>query len=395
MEYGMIVYVVTVVLAVFLGLAGIYFLVYKWHINRAIKDSEGAKKSKIHLPSLGLSYTGMWFLVWIVSAVVTLMMIMDVLYITRRSGTYAESNADMLNYIEERVIGNEEKIDEIYDEMMNDRYVSEKNTKFELGNFDAEKNTIDLRVSVSDINMSEGDTVKWRMNGRTVDLTQDMAKKTYTGVINMDIMEFDVDYTLDSVFISEVDGIKRVDRIYKYNRYYDDSMFDIDDEDTFPEDYHYLSEGDFGEYWENYFPVVDVTLEYDDGYDVSYENGKLNFDEDVYLYFDKETKAKGRKIVSGKVVFYISGKKVYEQKADINKVYNTTDGEETYTVHINKIFDMKDESTVDFMFEYEDNYGYTYSKRIWTQESPFENTSMDDYVIKNKNGDIIYIQKAE
>ena len=131
MEYGMIVYVVTVVLAVFLGLAGIYFLVYKWHINRAIKDSEGAKKSKIHLPSLGLSYTGMWFLVWIVSAVVTLMMIMDVLYITRRSGTYAESNADMLNYIEERVIGNEEKIDEIYDEMMNDRYVSEKNTKFE------------------------------------------------------------------------------------------------------------------------------------------------------------------------------------------------------------------------------------------------------------------------
>ena len=47
------------------------------------------------------------------------------------------------------------------------------------------------------------------------------------------------------------------------------------------------------------------------------------------------------------------------------------------------------------MFEYEDNYGYTYSKRIWTQESPFENTSMDDYVIKNKSGDIIYIQKAE
>ena len=113
------------------------------------------------------------------------------------------------------------------------------------------------------------------------------------------------------------------------------------------------------------------------------------------MYFDKETKAKGRKIVSGKVVFYISGKKVYEQKADINKVYNTTDGEETYAVHINKIFDMKDESTIDFMFEYEDNYGYTYSKRIWTQESPFENTSMDDYVIKNKNGDIIYIQKAE
>ena len=37
---------------------------------------------------------------------------------------------------------------------------------------------------------------------------------------------------------------------------------------------------------------------------------------------------------------------------------------------------------------------YAKYKGVWTQESPFENTSMDDYVIKNKSGDIIYIQKA-
>ena len=39
MEYGMVVYVVTLVLSAFLALAGIYFLIYKWHINRAIKKT--------------------------------------------------------------------------------------------------------------------------------------------------------------------------------------------------------------------------------------------------------------------------------------------------------------------------------------------------------------------
>ena len=118
MEYGMVVYVVTLVLSAFLALAGIYFLIYKWHINRAIKYPEKAKNSKIHLPSLGLSYTGMWFIVWIVSVAITLMLIMDIISVTRISRTYAESNADMLNYIEERVIGNEEKIHDIHNEML-------------------------------------------------------------------------------------------------------------------------------------------------------------------------------------------------------------------------------------------------------------------------------------
>ncbi len=391
MDTGMVIYTIVTVLAGLMALAGIYFVIYQRHINKVLKDPDNAKKSHIRLPSIGTSYTGMWFVAWLISVVIILVMMMDVLSVVRRNAIYAESNAEMQNYIEEEVLDNKEKLDSIYDEILNDRYISEKNTKFELGNFDAEKNTIDLKVTVNDINMSENDTVKWRMNGRTLDLTQDMAKKQFTGVIKMDIMEFDIDYTLDSVFISEVDGVKRVDRIYKYNRYYQDSDFGIE----FSNNYHFLPEGDFKEYWEDYFPAVDATLAYNDGYDVSYNDGKLKFDTNIYFDFYQETKVKDRKIISGKAVVYINGKNVYEEKINPQKAYDAAAEEETYSLHINKLFDLKNDSTLDMMFEYEDNYGYTYSKRIWTQESPFERTSMDDYVIKNKNGDIVYIQKAE
>ncbi len=393
MEYGMVVYVVTLVLSAFLALAGIYFLIYKWHINRAIKYPEKAKNSKIHLPSLGMSYTGMWFIVWIVSVAITLMLIMDIISVTRISRTYAESNADMLNYIEERVIGNEEKIDEIHNEMLNDRYVSEKNTKFELGNFNAEKNTIDLRVTVSDVNMSEGDTVKWRMNGKTVDLTQDLAKKTYTGVINMDIMEFDVDYTLDSVFISEVDGIKRVDRIYKYNRYYDDSMFDID-ENMVPANSHYLPEGDFGEYWEDYFAECGADI-YEDhgnmiqGCDVKFDGDKLMVSGKVYSYFRESVKVKDRRVVSAKIVLEVDGKKVSEQKVDVSGKESEEYAETILQMNADNV---KENSKIYLYLESTDNYGYVYKYSVDFVNEP-ERFSFDKYIVENNDGKVIYSEK--
>ena len=395
MEYGMVVYVVTLVLSAFLALAGIYFLIYKWHINRAIKYPEKAKNSKIHLPSLGLSYTGMWFIVWIVSVAITLMLIMDIISVTRISRTYAESNADMLNYIEERVIGNEEKIDEIHNEMLNDRYVSEKNTKFELGNFNAEKNTIDLRVTVSDVNMSEGDTVKWRMNGKTVDLTQDLAKKTYTGIINMDIMEFDVDYTLDSVFISEVGGIKRIDRIYKYNRYYYDEMFGID-ENMVPANSHYLPEGDFGEYWEDYFAECGADI-YEDhgnmiqGCDVKFDGDKLSISGKVYGHFREAVKEKDRRAVSANIVLEVDGKKVSEQKVNVSG----KESEEYVETMVNMNVDnVKSDSKIYLYLESTDNYGYVYKYSIDFVNEP-ERFSFDKYIVEDKDGKVIYDGKAE
>ena len=398
MEYGMIVYTVTLILAGLVALGGIYFLIYKWHINRAIKDPEKAKKSKVHLPSLGISYTGMWFVVWIVSVVITLMMIMDVLYITRTSGIYAESNSNMLNYIEERLIENADKIDEINNELMNERYVSEKNAKFELGNFNAEKNTIDLKVTISDINMAEGDTVKWRMNGRTLDLTQDLTKKTYTGIINMDIMEFDVDYTLDSVFISEVDGIKRIDRIYKYNRYYYDEMFGID-ETMVPANSHYLPEGDFGEYWEDYFAECGASMYEADaagngGYNISRDGNKYHIDGVVFSGLNEAIKVKGRKAVSAKIVLEVDGKKVAEQNISQSDI-REEDGERYAQTLINMdANNVKSDSKVGLYIEGTDNYGYVMKSPVYIIGPDGSRADME-FTLKDKDGNIIYSEKAE
>ena len=395
MDYKVI-YIMAIVFMVVLVVAGIYFVIYQRHINKALKDPEGAKNSRIKLPSLGISYTGMWFVAWIVSVLITLIMIVNVFSAANLAKTYAEINSEKLNWLQEDFAKTNEKNEKIYDEMMNERYVSEKNAKFELGNFNAEKNTIDLRVTVTDVNMAEGDTVKWRMNGRTVDLKQDLEKKIYTGVINMDIMEFDVDYTLDSVFISEVEGIKRIDRIYKYNRYYHDSDFGLDNYETFPQGYHYLPEGDFGEYWEDYFVDCGASIYEDDGNliqgcDVKFDGDKLSISGKVYGHFREAVKEKDRRAVSANIVLEVDGKKVSEQKVNVSG----KESEEYVETMVNMNVDnVKSDSKIYLYLESTDNYGYVYKYSIDFVNEP-ERFSFDKYIVEDKDGKVIYNGKAE
>ena len=396
MDYKVI-YIMAIVFMVVLLVAGIYFVIYQRHINKTLKDPEGAKNSRIKLPSLGISYTGMWFVAWIVSVLITLIMIVNVFSAANLAKTYAEINSEKLNWLQEDFAKTNEKNEKIYDEMMNERYVSEKNAKFELGNFNAEKNTIDLRVTVTDVNMAEGDTVKWRMNGRTVDLKQDLEKKIYTGVINMDIMEFDVDYTLDSVFISEVEGIKRIiDRIYKYNRYYQDSDFGLDNYETFPKDYHYLPEGDFGEYWEDYFVDCGASIYEDDGNliqgcDVKFDGDKLSISGKVYGHFREAVKEKDRRAVSANIVLEVDGKKVSEQKVNVSG----KESEEYVETMVNMNVDnVKSDSKIYLYLESTDNYGYVYKYSIDFVNEP-ERFSFDKYIVEDKDGKVIYNGKAE
>ena len=395
MDYKVI-YIMAIVFMVVLVVAGIYFVIYQRHINKALKDPEGAKNSRIKLPSLGISYTGMWFVAWIVSVLITLIMIVNVFSAANLAKTYAEINSEKLNWLQEDLAKTNEKNEKTYDEMMNERYVSEKNAKFELGNFNAEKNTIDLRVTVTDVNMAEGDTVKWRMNGRTVDLKQDLEKKIYTGVINMDIMEFDVDYTLDSVFISEVEGIKRIDRIYKYNRYYHDSDFGLDNYETFPQGYHYLPEGDFGEYWEDYFVDCGASIYEDDGNliqgcDVKFDGDKLSISGKVYGHFREAVKEKDRRAVSANIVLEVDGKKVSEQKVNVSG----KESEEYVETMVNMNVDnVKSDSKIYLYLESTDNYGYVYKYSIDFVNEP-ERFSFDKYIVEDKDGKVIYNGKAE
>ena len=395
MDYKVI-YIMAIVFMVVLVAAGIYFVIYQRHINKALKNPEGAKNSRIKLPSLGISYTGMWFVAWIVSVLITLIMIVNVFSASNLAETYAEINSEKLNWLQEDFAKTNEKNEKIYDEMMNERYVSEKNAKFELGNFNAEKNTIDLRVIVTDVNMAEGDTVKWRMNGRTVDLKQDLEKKIYTGVINMDIMEFDVDYTLDSVFISEVEGIKRIDRIYKYNRYYQDSDFGLDNYETFPKDYHFLPEGDFGEYWEDYFVDCGASIYEDDGNsiqgcDVKFDGDKLSISGKVYGQFREAVKVKDRRAVSANIVLEVDGKKVSEQKVNVSG----KESEEYVETMVNMNVDnVKSDSKIYLYLESTDNYGYVYKYSVYFVNEP-ERFSFDKYIVEDKDGKVIYDGKAE
>ena len=399
MEYGIIVYTVTIILAVILAIAGIYFLIYQRHINKALKDLEGAKNSRIKLPSLGISYTGMWFVVWIVSVVITLMMIMDVLSVTRMTSIYAESNAQMLNNIEEQLSENKENINNIHNEMLNGRYVSENNTEFALGNFDPETNTIELKATVTNINMAEGDALKWRMNGQTVDMKRNLEKKTFEGSVKIDIIYFDVNCTLDSMFISEVDGIKMIDRIFKYNSYYTDEYFGIDDSNNVPSEYNYLPEGDFAEYWRNYFINFGARMMYkeDDGnkektYSIQLNDGKLSIEGTAECGFEEALEVKDRKAVSAKIVLEIDGKKISEQKIDMTKDNGNSSSIETIiSMTANNV---KENSKIDFYIEATDNYGYVYKQSVDTIDE-HQGFVTDKFVLQDKNGKVIYSEKEE
>ena len=141
-----VIFIMAAVLVVILVAAGIYFLVYQRHINKALNDPEGAKKSRIKLPSLGTSYTGMWFAAWIVSVIITLVMIVDISSAAKLTVMYGEINSEKLNWLQDELARTDEKIDKVYNEVRDARYVSENNTKFELGNFNPETNTIEFKA---------------------------------------------------------------------------------------------------------------------------------------------------------------------------------------------------------------------------------------------------------
>ncbi len=378
MEYGIIVYTVTIILAVLLAIAGIYFLIYQRHINKALKDPERAKNSRIKLPSLGISYTGMWFVVWIVSVVITLMMIMDVLSVTRMTSIYAESNAQMLNNIEEQLSENKENINNIHNEMLNGRYVSENNTEFALGNFDPETNTIELKATVTNINMAEGDALKWRMNGQTVDMKRNLEKKTFEGSVKIDIIYFDVNCTLDSMFISEVDGIKMIDRIFKYNSYYTDEYFGIDDSNNVPSEYNMM------------YKEADGNKE--KTYSIQLNDGKLSIEGTAECGFEEALEVKDRKAVSAKIVLEIDGKKISEQKIDMTKDNGNSSSIETIiSMTANNV---KENSKIDFYIEATDNYGYVYKQSVDTIDE-HQGFVTNKFVVQDKSGKVIYSEKEE
>ena len=398
MDYKVI-YIMAIVLVIILVAAGIYFLIYQRHINKALKDPEGAKNSRIKLPSLGTSYTGMWFVAWIVSVLITLVMVVDIVSVTKMTAVYAEINSEKLNWLQEEIANTDEKIDNVYNEMLNGRYVSENNTQFELGNFDPETNTIEFKATVTNINMTKDDTIKWRMNGQTVEMKQDLEKKTFEGSVKIDIMYFDVNCTLDSMFISEVDGVKMIDRIFRYNNYYTDSYFGIDDANTVPSNYHYLPEGDFAEYWRNYFINFGASMMYKEAdgnkektYTIQLNDGKLSIKGTAECGFEEALKVKDRKAVSAKIVLEVDGKKISEQKIEMAKDDGNSSNIETLiNMTANNV---KENSKIDFYIEATDNYGYVYKQSVDTLDE-HQGFVTNKFVLQDKNGKVIYSEKEE
>ena len=398
MDYKVI-YIMAIVLVIILVAAGIYFLIYQRHINKALKDPEGAKNSRIKLPSLGTSYTGMWFVAWIVSVLITLVMVVDIVSVTKMTVVYAELNSEKLNWLQEEIANTDEKIDNVYNEMLNGRYVSENNTQFELGNFDPETNTIEFKATVTNINMTKDDTIKWRMNGQTVEMKQDLEKKTFEGSVKIDIMYFDVNCTLDSMFISEVDGVKMIDRIFRYNNYYTDSYFGIDDANTVPSNYHYLPEGDFAEYWRNYFINFGASMMYKEAdgnkektYTIQLNDGKLSIKGTAECGFEEALKVKDRKAVSAKIVLEVDGKKISEQKIEMAKDNGNSSNIETLiNMTANNV---KENSKIDFYIEATDNYGYVYKQSVDTIDE-HQGFVTNKFVLQDKNGKVIYSEKEE
>ena len=394
-----VIFIMAAVLAVILVAAGIYFLVYQRHINKALKDPEGAKKSRIKLPSLGTSYTGMWFVAWIVSVIITLVMIVDISSAAKLTVMYGEINSEKLNWLQDELARTDEKIDKVYNEVRDARYVSENNTKFELGNFNPETNTIEFKAAVKNINMVEGDTLKWRMNGQTVDMKQNLEKKTFEGSVKIDIMYFDVNCTLDSMFISEVDGIKMIDRIFKYNSYYTDEYFGIDDSNNVPSEYNYLPEGDFAEYWRNYFINFGASMMYKEAdgnkektYTIQLNDGKLSIEGTAECGFEEALEVKDRKAVSAKIVLEIDGKKISEQKIDMTKDNGNSSSIETIiSMTANNV---KENSKIDFYIEATDNYGYVYKQSVDTIDE-HQGFVTNKFVLQDKNGKVIYSEKEE
>ncbi len=394
-----VIFIMAAVLAVILVAAGIYFLVYQRHINKALKDPEGAKKSRIKLPSLGTSYTGMWFVAWIVSVIITLVMIVDISSAAKLTVMYGEINSEKLNWLQDELARTDEKIDKVYNEVRDARYVSENNTKFELGNFNPETNTIEFKAAVKNINMVEGDTLKWRMNGQTVDMKQNLEKKTFEGSVKIDIMYFDVNCTLDSMFISEVDGIKMIDRIFKYNNYYTDEYFGIDDSNNVPSNYHYLPEGDFAEYWRNYFINFGASMMYKEAdgnkektYTIQLNDGKLSIKGTAECGFEEALKVKDRKAVSAKIVLEVDGKKISEQKIEMAKDNGNSSNIETLiNMTANNV---KENSKIDFYIEATDNYGYVYKQSVDTIDE-HQGFVTNKFVLQDKNGKVIYSEKEE
>ena len=155
-----------------------------------------------------------------------------------------------------------------------------------------------------------------------------------------------------------------------------------------------MSEGDFGEYWEDYFAECGADI-YEDhgnmiqGCDVKFDGDKLMVSGKVYSYFRESVKVKDRRVVSAKIVLEVDGKKVSEQKVDVSGKESEEYAETILQMNADNV---KENSKIYLYLESTDNYGYVYKYSVDFVNEP-ERFSFDKYIVENNDGKVIYSEK--
>lgn len=363
MERGMVIYIIITVLAFIAALTGIYYLIYQRHINKALKDPENAKKKRFHLPSLGISSLGMWFFVWLISVIMVMMLQMDTVGTAREVKSLSQDLLNDVRELDSRTKGNTDLISGLYHDIMTERYVNNENTEFSLDNFDPETGMIELKVVVTPLNMQKSDKLSMIFDDSVIEMTPDYAKKTFSVVKKVNPTAIDDVYAFNCTFISEVSGIKQIDQISKINN---DSL-----DRGIPLSFN----------WEAYYPDISARVWNDEANDIRFikEENRFHIDSDFSIYYFEAEKVKDRRVVKCRLALYVDGEEKYSENVS-----------EAGDIHIKKDIDgLNSNSKIDLVIECEDNYGCSYRMPVDILSQSFVSAD-DKYIIKDKNGNVIY-----
>ncbi len=204
----------------------VYYLIYKRKINKAFKDGKPMKKT---MPAFSTAALLAWFVIWTIS---TAFMMYQIQTSAIEDEKMEEKLSEVEKNIEDRISSGNEYIGNRVDNIL---YTVNTQSliydyKFEKGDFHADDNTVDVRISIKPKTAGKNDILRFKMGDSEIGLKK-QENGYYTGTLRTDIFKADK----GGIFTIESDGRLFYESVWKNSSSYNDN-------------------------WTQYFPYVQTEL---------------------------------------------------------------------------------------------------------------------------------------
>ncbi|MBQ8135305.1 MAG: hypothetical protein IJ192_13015 [Clostridia bacterium] len=343
-----------IVLAIMLLVISLYFFIYRYRINKVLKEGKPAKFS---MPSIGTAMFSVWFIVWVAATVFVLFQFQVIIYSNSELSNQLDNMHQRLNEIQE-------EIPDISSMVKSQSLIMDY--EYQFGDYHAEDHTIDINLSMIPKSAGENDQYTFKMGDSETKLksVQDGVNLYFQGTVRIDI--FDRNYA--GILILDAGNQK---------------LYEVLN----------LKENDDNGEWIRYFPYiessVDTSYETDEDDEVSYYEGQETMLEN-YITITSCPARYDKNHVFTELTLEVDFNETKIDEVDLLHSDTVQTEENTYALNLKEKIDFEpSRDVIQFYINAKDNHGYSYRISI-SRISNTEDTDLYNSCIMNKDGKTLF-----